>query len=188
MKNGVNLMSEAARLRAALRLRVKHWAGVWALLVTVAAPFLLVRWMERQGTEQERAAREASYEPFSRLTAESRQLKSDAQAFVKTEDIPLKLSRKRSVAALLNLTSKAAATSNGELFVQQVTFVQEPLASSDSSKGKLVIKAVGTLTYDVAAFVEAMTQPPFSTVRVLSTEVESQEGVEQKSYMLECIF
>ena len=188
MRNCVNLMSDGARLRAALRVRIRHWAAVWALLVAATAPFAAVRWLQRHDIEQERAALEARYEPFGRLSVENRRLRTDAQKLIQEEKIPLELSRQRSVAALLGLASKAAAATGGELFVRQVTFTQDPLAGADKSKGKMIIEAAGTLAYDVTAFVEALTEAPFSAVRVLSTEVESQDGIEQKNYSVECAF
>jgi hypothetical protein len=188
MRNCVNLMSDGARMRATLRLRIRHWAAVWGLLVVAAAPFIAARWFDRHGVEQEHAALEARYEPFGRLSVENRQLRAAAQKLVKDEKISLELSRQRPVAALLGLTSKAAAATGGELFVRKITFTQDPLADVEKSRGKMIIEAAGTLTYDVAAFVEALTQPPFSAVRVLSTEVESQDGVEQKNYTVECEF
>lgn len=188
MRNCVNLMSDGARLRAALHVRVRLWVAVWALLVAAAAPFAAVRWLERHGIDQERAALEARYEPFGRLSVENRRLRTDAQKLVQAEKIPLDLSRQRPVAALLGLTSKAAAATGGELYVRHVAFTQDPLGGGEKSKGKMIIAAVGTLTYDVTTFVEALTQPPFSAVRVLSTEVESQDGIEQKNYTVECTF
>lgn len=188
MRNCVNLMSDGARLRAALRLRIRHWAIVWAIIVVAAAPFAAMRWLERRGIEQQRAALEARYEPFGRLSIESRRLKTEAQKLVEEEKIPLELSRKRSVAALLGVASQAAATTGGELYVRQVTFTQEPLSGAAKAKGKLIVEAAGTLTYDVTGFVDALTQAPFTTVRVLSTEVESQDGIEQKNYTVECVF
>jgi hypothetical protein len=188
MRNYVNLMSDSARLRAAMGLRIRCWATAWAVIVIAVMPFAGMRWLQRRGIEQQRAALEARYEPFGRLSVENRRYRTEALKLVKQERIPLELSRKRSVAALLGLASKAAAATDGELYIQQLTFTQDPLAAAEKPKGKLIIEASGTLAYDVAGFIEALNQAPFASVRVLSTEVETQDDVEQKNYSVECVF
>lgn len=189
MRSHVNLMSDEAQFRVALRISARYWTIAWALLVMALIPMAGVRWQQRRDVRQRHEALEARYQPIQRTSSENRQLRTAAEKLVREQRIPLELSRDRAIATLLAVTSRAVEKTGGELYVRQITLANHvPGGQTGAGRGRMIIDAAGTLTYDVSALVDALDQAPLVDVKVISTEVVTDQDVEQKHYNIECSY
>lgn len=190
MKRHVNFMSEAAQFRAAVRRHLRRWAGALCACVLLLIPGGAVRWVEHAQVRHEHEALEACYEPVRRLNAINGQLRTAAMNLVRDERLALQLSRERPMAALLGRVTRAVEDSSGQLFVQRLTVSQSApgLKTGSAGRGRLVIEAAATLTYDVSQFVESLKAPPLNDVKITSDLVVAENGIDRKNYVLECEF
>ncbi len=189
MRKYVNLMSEAAQFRTAARIYLRRWALALAVFVTALIPVATWRWQEARAVRQQHEALEASYKPIRTLTALNTQLRTAAVALVHDERLPLELAQKRPVASLLGIIAAAAAASNGELFIEHLHVAQAPpgAEAAQPPQDRVIIETAATLTYDVANFVEALKVAPIASVKVVADEIVTENGVDRKSYHLECL-
>ena len=189
MRNHVNLMSEGARFRTAARVRLRRWGLALAVSVTVLTPIASWRWQDARRIRQEHEALEASYEPIRRLNTANTELRTTAATLVRDERLPLALSRKRPVASLLGVISSAAATSNGELYVEHLNIAQSPPGpeGAPAAQDRLIVEVATTLTYDISDFTQALRIAPITEVKVASDDLVSENGVDRKNYTLECL-
>lgn len=191
MKTYVNLLSDDARFRSAAALNARWWALALAVLAMVLIPVTVQRWQETQDIRRNHEALEARYAPVRQLSDEIRKYRSEAATLVSVDRIPLELAQERPLATLLGLASQAAANSGGELFVEQLTVTQPGVddeGEAAAADRRLVIRASGTLAYDVAQVVKSLEQAPIKSVKVLGTETVSENDVDRKSYTIECLF
>jgi hypothetical protein len=190
MKRYVNLMSPAAQFRSLAGRRLRRWGTALAILALVLAPAAITSRAEGGRVRREHEALEALYEPVRRLNALNRQLRIEATNLVRDEQLVLELSRERPTVALLGVVSTAAAGSDGQLFIEQLSVIQRPpgAAAEGAGQQRLVIDAAAPLAYDVATFVEALHQAPVTAVKVVADEVVSKNGLDRKNYTLECAY
>lgn len=189
MKRHVNLMSEGAKFRAAVRKQSRRWAVALALLVIVLVPLDGMRWREQTRVRHEHEALEASYEPVRRLSLVNRQLRTEAINLVRDERLSLELAQQRPLLTLLARISAAASAGNGQIYVEQITVEQAVPGNAEKPvPNQVVVEAAATLTYDVSQFVESLKQPPITAVKVTSDVVTSENGVDRKNYTLECSY
>ena len=189
MRRYVNLMSEGAQFRSAARVRLRRWALALAVSVTVLTPIASWRWQDARRVRQEHEALEASYEPIRRLNTANTELRTTAVELVRDERLPLALARKRPVASLLGIVGAAAATSDGELFVEHLNVAQSPPGpdGSPAAQDRLIVEVATTLTYDISDFTQALRVAPITDVKVASDDLVSEDGVDRKNYTLECL-
>ena len=190
MKNYVNLLSDDARLRWSARSSAFRWSLALAALLAILAPVTLSQWRETREVRRRHEALEARYAPIRQLSDESRQYRTEAVRLVTVDRSPLELSRERPLATLLSLASQAAAGSSGELYIEQLTLTQ-PAVGDDADapvERRLVLKATGTLAYDVANVVATLEHEPIKSVKVLSTETLAEDDVPRKTYTIECLY
>lgn len=189
MINHVNLMTDAAQFRAVARVRVRCWIAAWGVLVMLLLPLGASRWRTHRDVMQQHEALEAAYEPTRKLAQEIRTLRTEAKTMVEKQRIELELARVGSPAVLLGIASQAAKASQGEIYARQIDVTQYlPGGATAEGRGRMVIKAAGTLPYDVTHFVDALDQAPFAGVSVLATEAVNQDGIDQKDYTVECLY
>ena len=191
MRNHVNLMSDNAVFSAAAKLRVRRWAVVVGVLIAALIPIGAVRWQRCSDVRVVHEALEARYEPMRQLTLVNRTLSAEAAELVQLERVPLHLSRKPTATSLIGLASRAAATSAGEMFIEQIILApMEPAdgAASSVSGGRMVLEVAGTLTYNIAQFVDTLDALAFNSVSVTKSEVVSQDGVDRRKYTIECLY
>ena len=191
MKTYVNLLSDDARSRSAAAVSARWWALALAVLAIVLIPMTVQRWQETRDIRRNHEALEARYAPVRQLSDEIRKYRREAATLVTVDRIPLELAQERPLATLLGLASQAAANSGGELFVEQLTVTQPGVddgGDGAATDRRLVIRASGTLAYDVAQVVKSLEQAPIKSVKVLGTETVSEQGVDRKNYTIECLF
>lgn len=190
MRNHVNLMTERATLMVSLRHCMRYWATAVAALVAVLTPIAAGRWLESRQTWREFQAIEASYEPIRRLSEHNRELCTDARNLVSNERVELQLARYRPVTSLLARVSAAAAASDGQLYVEELSFTQQlpGVAADGVQPGRVTIHAVCSLTYDIATFMHALRHPPIADVQARGDAVTNADGIDRKSYVIECTY
>jgi hypothetical protein len=190
MRNYVNLLSDDARLRWSARSSALRWSLALAALVAALAPITQSQWRQTRDVRRRHEALEARYAPIRLLSDESRQYRKEAVRLVTADRIPLELSRERPLATLLGLASQAAAGSSGELYVEQLTLTQSAVDDDADAPAerRLVLKATGTLAYDVANVIATLEHEPIKSVKVLSTETLADEDVPRKTYTIECLY
>jgi hypothetical protein len=188
MKNYVNLLSEDALVRSSARTNAVRWSLALVALITVLAPITLSQWRETRDVRRRHEALEARYAPIRQLSDESRRYRKEAAQIVANDRILLLLARERPLTTLLGLASQAAANSSGELYVEQLTLTQPNVGDEAEAppERRLVLKATGTLAYDVANVIEALEHDPIKSVKVLSTETLADGDVPRKVYTIEC--
>jgi hypothetical protein len=190
MRRHVNLMSESARFRAGARVSLRRWALVLATIMTMLTPISIWRWQECQRIRHEHEALEASYAPIRRLNDINTELRTAASSLVRDERITLELSRRRPVATLLGIVSAATAATNGALFIERINLTQTPPGAAAGMPGSNVLKieAACPPQFDISIFVDALKQRPFSEVKITSDDLASSNGVDRKTYTIECRF
>jgi hypothetical protein len=188
MKRHANLMSEAARFRVAARILLRRWAIALAATVALLAPITVWRWQECRRTRLEHEALEASYAPIRRLDEMNMELRNAATALVRDERLTLELSRRRPPTTLLGIVSAAAAATNGSVYIQSLNLSQSPPGASVPSGGQdmLTVEAACPPQFDIATVVDALKQPPFTEVKITSDDLSSADGVDRKTYTIEC--
>jgi hypothetical protein len=190
MASCLNLMSDAAVSRSAADRIMRGWLVVVGLFLLVITPLSTWTWLCRRDVVQEHEALEARYEPIRRLAATNRELSQNAAKLVRTERVPLELSRRRPVAALLNTIGEAIASTGGEAFIVHFSLSRDPAAKTDAVDpgGLLIIEVVTTEGYDIAELARALHQPPFKSVKVLSSEAAIEANVKNNKHSIECVY
>lgn len=187
MAGCVNLMSEAALNRSAADRIVRGWLAIVGVCLLLVTPLSGWTWLCRQQVVQEHEALEARYEPIRRLAATNRELSQKAVALVRTERVPLELSRRRPVAALFSVIGEAIASTAGEAFIVHLTMARDSAAKPDAVDpgGVLTIDVVTTEGYDIAELVRELDQPPFRSVKVVSSEASVEADVKNNKHLIE---
>jgi hypothetical protein len=190
MASCLNLMSEAAMNRSAADRIVRGWLIVVGLCLLVIMPLTTWTWLCRREVVREHEALEARYEPIRRLNATNRDLSQTAADLVRTERVPLELSRRRPVAALLNVIGEAIASTAGEAFIAHISLSRDPTAKTDAVDpgGVLVIEVVTTEGYDIAELARELQRPPVKSVKVLSSEAAIVANVKSNKHSIECLY
>lgn len=190
MASCLNLMSEAAVNRSAADRIVRGWLVVMALVLLIVTPLTMWTGLCRQRVVQEHEALEARYEPIRRVAATNRELSQKAVELVRSERVPLELSRRRPVAALLNVIGEAIASTSGEAFVMHISMARDPTAKPEAvdAGGVLTIEVVTTEGYDIAELVRKLDQPPFKSVKLLSSEAAVEADVRTNKHAIEFLY
>jgi hypothetical protein len=190
MASCLNLMSQTAVNRSAADRILRGWLVVIGAILLVVTPLTTWTWLCRQKVVREHEALEARYEPIRRLAATNRELSQQAVELVRTEYVPLKLSRRRPIGALLNVIGKAIASTAGEAFIVHINMVRDSAAKQDAVDpgGVLNIEVVTTEGYDIAALVRELNQPPFKSVKVLSSEAAVEADVKNNKHSIEFLY
>lgn len=189
MNHAVNLMTEQARNRTAAQRLIRSWALVLGAMIAAATPLGAWAWQRRSGVMQIQQALEAKYEPMRRLAAENRRLTVAAAQLVKNERITLELSRERPAATLLQVIGEAVAAADGNVFVERISAVHQPLAEAGAeTAGRVVIDVTCVEGYDVARLAFALKRPPLRAVKVVSSESGSAGEHTVDRHSLECEF
>lgn len=188
MASCLNLMSDAAVNRSAADRILRGWLVVVGLCLLVILPLTTWTWLCRREVVQEHEALEARYEPIRRLNATNRELSQKAVNLVRTERVPLELSRRRPMATLLNVIGEAIASTAGEAFIAHFSLSRDPAAKTDAVDpgGLLVIEVVTTEGYDIAELARALQQPPLKSVKVLSSEAAIEANMKSNRHSIEC--
>ena len=188
MKRYANLMSDAARFRVAARVAFRRWALALAVLTTLLAPISIWHWQECQRIRHEHEASEASYAPIRRLNEMNAELRTTAASLVRDKRLALELSRRRPAWNLLAIVTAATESTGGSVYIEHVNLSQTPPggAASTQSQDVLTIDAVCPPQFDIATFVEALDQPPFTEVKITSDDLSTRDGVDRKTYAIEC--
>jgi hypothetical protein len=187
MASSLNMMSEAALNRSAADRIVRGWLVVTVLALLVVTPLTTWTWLCREKVVQEHEALEARYEPIRRLAASNRELSEKAVDLVRTERVPLELSRRRPVAALLKVIGDAIASTAGDAFIVHLSMARDPAAKPEAVDpgGVLTIEVVTTEGYDIAELVRRLDQPPFNSVKLLSSEAAVEADVKTNKHAVE---
>jgi hypothetical protein len=188
MKRHVNLMSDAARFRVAARVALHRWALALAVLATLLAPISIWHWQECRRIRHEHEASEASYAPIRRLNDMNAELRTTAASLVRDQRLTLQLSRRRPAWTLLGIVTAATAATGGSVYVEHIDLAQTPPggAASTPSQNVLTIEAVCPPQFDIATFVDALDKPPFTEVKITSDDLSTRDGVDRKTYTIEC--
>jgi hypothetical protein len=186
----INLMTEKAQFRTAARRLAAGWALALAVVVITLLPVGAYQWQQRRITMAEQEALESQYEPIRQLTLQIRKLRAEAESLVRNQRTALELARDRAPSTLLALVGKAAAGSDGELYVKHVTLTQTPVRDKDhpDDAERLALEASSSVAYDVQRFVKNLQQSPLGEVKVLSTEMTSEDGKSRKQYGIEAAY
>ena len=190
MKRHANLMSDGARFRVAARVSLRRWALALAATVTMLTPLSIWHWQECRRIRHEHEALEASYAPIRRLNEMNLELRTAATSLVRDERLTLELSRRRPTATLLGIVSAATAVTNGALFIEHINLAHTaPGAQAGTARqDQLTIEAACPPQFDISTFVDALKQPPFTEVKIRSDGLTTNDGVDRKTYTIECLF
>lgn len=193
MANYINLMSEKAQFRAAAKRASVRWALAVAVVAAALAPMGVYAWHERQVAIAEQETLEVQYDPIHQLSLDIRRLRNDADALVRSERTALELARIRPPSTLLGVVGKAAAESDGELYMKRLTLTQTPVrdpqaAEATDQGGRLALEASSSVAYDVQRFVKLLSHQPLAEVKLLSTESATEPSGTRKRYGIECEF
>jgi hypothetical protein len=189
MAASVNLMTPRARHAAAADRILRGWS--WAAVATFILLTILASWTWRQRRELmlTHDALEASYEPIRRLAAGNRTLRTKASDLVSREAIELGLSSDRPVVALLASVGQAIAASEGAAYVESMSLVHDAVTAAEApGTGKLTLTVTSMLGYDVSRLVKQLDAPPFTTVKVTSSETVANGDMPRKKHVIHCEF
>jgi hypothetical protein len=153
------------------------------------APAAAWTWQRRRDVIHEQEALEAQYEPIRRLAAENRRMNAEAARLVQAERTKLELSHRRPVTTLLAVVGEAVAETEGDVFLEHVSVTQEPVSKPGvEAGGRLVVDVSSVEGYDVARLVRALDRPPFTAVKVLSSESGVEGEIKHDRHTIECTF
>lgn len=189
MAASVNLMTPRARHAAATDRILRGWS--WAAVATFVLLSILATWTWRQRRELvlTHDALEASYEPMRRLAADNRTLRAAASDLVSRDAIELGLSNHRPVVALLASISRAIAASEGAVYAESMLLAHDAATAAEApATGKLTLNVVSMLGYDVSRLVKQLDAPPFTMVKVTSSETVANGDTPRKKHVLHCEF
>jgi hypothetical protein len=145
-------------------------------------------WQQRRHVVGQLEALEASYEPVRRLISANRALNSKAADLVARESLALQLARRRSVTTLLGIINAAIEETSGAVFIQRMTMTQDASSPGVPGAGRVILNATSTIGYDTGPLIEALNRPPFSSVKVTSSETVADGGLARTNHVIECVF
>jgi hypothetical protein len=184
----VNLMTQPAQFRADAERIARVWILGIGALVLALVPFGLWQWRDRSQMVRENEALEASYEPLRRLAAANRALAAQATELVTRERDVLQLARQHSTLSLVSVVSDVIEASQGAAFVDHITITRDPAKGGLNGGGKLTLSAMSTLGYEASRLAKELDRPPFTAVKIESSETTADGGVVRKHHVIDCEF
>jgi hypothetical protein len=183
----VNLMTERAQLCGAAERMTRAWAIVLSIVVVGLAPLAAWTWQQLRHAARQHEALEASYEPIRQLAGANRILRTEAAELVARDRVPLMLSRRRPITALLGAVADAVAGTKGAIVLERLSFTQDgPQSTSAESSGRVIVDVSTTPSFDVSQLVKSLECAPFSAVKITSSQSAIEGDVSRRTYSIEC--
>jgi hypothetical protein len=190
MTTHVNLMTERAKFTAAASRIGETWAAAIGVLLLLMLPLGGWLWQRHGVVIRQHDSLEARYEPIRRMAGANRSVSAQAAELVNREQLPLTLSRRQPVTALLGAVADAVAETEGAVFVDGIHYAKQPNGGSDDGVAprRFSLDVTAAANYDISQFVGVLRQPPFTAVKIQSTAPGPDEGPRRQTYVLECEF
>jgi hypothetical protein len=192
MAHSVNLMTDRAQFRSEAERIARGWALAIGALLVALLPLGLWAWAECRQTVREHEALEAGYEPLRRLAGVNRTLAANAAELVKRERTILELSRERSALALLAVVNEAIEESRGAAVVDHIIITRNAAIVGGASQagvgGKMTLSASSTVSYEASRLSKSLDRPPFTAVKIVSSETAVEGETNLKHHVIECEF
>lgn len=189
MKHHLNLMSQPARHREALRRVVRLWSQVTASVVLVLVPVGLATWWRCDDARRRQAVASAQYEPIRKMKNENDALKKQIESLLTQERVPLVLSRRQPVLSLVGLASRAVAEEGGTVYLEQLALEQSSQIenAANGTRSTCVLEGIGRDVRGVSQLADRLrTDGPFTHVG-LETDETNRPGAENvQQFTIHC--
>lgn len=199
MKTSLNILPYALRRRQMVRLRLFQWCFIWAAAAAAASSiFYRTKYVPYQACRAALQARARKYAPLKKLQTDLDTMQAQMDDLQKREALALSLADDLPAITLLGITSRAARQNEGSVYVAQMSLDQkatpETLEERGASaghkrRGVLTLRGAGVDGLSVPRFVAALRDSGvFDTVELKSTGIQTANGTEARSYLVECVF
>lgn len=171
MNRSLNLIPAPLQRKYALRRVMRVWLRAVVVSGVCAAAFLGVEWLRGASALRELTELDARYAPLMRILKDQEDLVAKIERLNSREEIALRLSRDQHGVVLLGVLSKAAAKSDGTVYLNTLMY-QGPNTNTPGEVLRTVqISGVGVDGMSVAEFAsELRTTGVFDEVTIQNTE------------------
>ena len=188
MNRHVNLMTDRALRVATIRQHRRIWLIAIPLLVGGMAVPVIARWQAVQPLAQRRANLERRYEPARKTQEENRELSTKIDRILAEDKLALLLAEQRPLSALLGVVSQAASGDGMLLRVENFQLNERnPEETLQTGRtGTLTLRGLAAGNEDIGRFVQALRQPPFQSIELLTTEKVKMPSTDLESFTIRC--
>lgn len=188
MSRHVNLMTDRALRVATIRQHRRVWLIAIPVLLGVMALPVIARWQAVQPLAQRRESLERRYEPARKTQEENRELSTKIDRILAEDKLALVLAEQRPLAALLGVISQAASGEGLQLRVENFQLNERnPEETLQTGRcGTLTLRGLAAGNEDIGRFVEALRQPPFQSIELLTTEKVKMPSTDLESFTIRC--
>jgi hypothetical protein len=184
MKTSLNLMTDEDRrqqfVHGSKRLWIRILSTSLALMVLVAA----AQWWQGRATGSQLRLLQERYTPLQTLKDECIRMRTEINAMRDTQQLTLRLVDTRPTVTLLGAISAAAATTNGEVYVEQLDLQH---AESTTAQRTALVIGKGKDHTSIARFTAALRESDlFADVTLSSSDTSDALEEQARSFRIEC--
>lgn len=188
MNRHVNLITDRALRTATIRQHRRVWLIVLPVVLGLMAVPVTARWQAVQPLAQRCENLERQYEPARKTQQENRELSTKIDRILAEDKLALLMAEQRPLAALLGVVSQAAAGEGMQLRVENFQLNERnPEDTLQTGRfGTLTLRGLAAGNEDIGRFVQALRQPPFESIELLTTEKIKMPSHDLESFTIRC--
>ena len=188
MNTSINLMTVAARRRAAVRAGVRSWFKIYLIAGAVMSAVWCVSWWKYYHAGQQRALLEAQYAPIKRTKDTAANNQRRIKELIQYERLSLALAVEQPTVPLFGVFSHAADETDKNVFVQHFDVRRSSKGTINLPDTCVVeLRGVGRDDTTIADFIDHLRgQDVFAKVELKSTRAKRIGQDSFREFHVEC--